>query len=428
MTHTKLGPRPEDFIWASGIEDTFVPQTRSGQRALDEYDLIGHYEHWREDLALAKQLGVRALRWGVPWYRVEPLPGEFDWRWTDEVVPYMVEELGITPIVDLMHYGCPFWLRREFASDDYPRAVAAYAGAFAARYKHLTSWYTPLNEPTVNALMCGQRGQWPPYLRGNGGYVRIMIQLVKGIFKTVEAIKSVDPSAIMVHVEATGLSQAAREDLAALAVEDQRRGFVCYDMLTGRIRPEHPLWSWLLRNGASPNDLMAFARSPIALDVLGLNFYPQWSTRQIAVDEKGRLVYRIAEKDGAGFADIIADFYHRYRAPVIVTETSAKGKQAVRLRWLEASVAAIRRLRGAGVPVLGYTWFPMFTMYDWRYRTGHGPLEEYRLELGLYTLGQGDTDGRWHPTPLVETLQSYIAEPERAVGTLNLGGEGYALE
>ena len=129
------GPEPEEFLWATGIEDTFVPQTRPGHRALDEYQLMGHYEHWREDLALAATSACRRMRWGVPWYRVEPLPGEFDWSWTDQVIPYMVEELGITPILDLMHYGCPFWLRREFASDDYPRAVAAYAAAFARRYR-----------------------------------------------------------------------------------------------------------------------------------------------------------------------------------------------------------------------------------------------------------------------------------------------------
>src|SRR5215211_4462772 len=228
-----------EFIWASGIEDTFVPQTRPGHRALDEYELIGHYQHWREDLMLAKQLGVKALRWGVPWYRVEPAQGDFDWRWTDEVLPYMVEELGITPIIDLMHYGCPFWLRREFASEDYPRAVADYAAAFADRYKNLVRWYTPLNEPIVNSLMCGKRGLWPPYLRGDGGYIRIMLQVAKGILKTVQAIKKVDPHSIMVHVEATGLSRAARQDLQVLATEEQRRGYLCYDLLTGRVNPDH---------------------------------------------------------------------------------------------------------------------------------------------------------------------------------------------
>ncbi|HEX8181942.1 MAG TPA: family 1 glycosylhydrolase, partial [Pyrinomonadaceae bacterium] len=233
MNDMVLGPRPEDFIWASGIEDTFVPQVRPGHRALDEYQLMGHYEHWREDIALARDLGVRALRWGVPWYRVEPLPGEFDWGWTDEVLPYMVEELGITPIIDLMHYGCPFWLKREFVNKDYPRAVAAYAAAFARRYKSLVRWYTPLNEPLVNCLMSGKRGLWPPYLRGDQGYIRVMLQLVRGIQTTVNALKEVDPQAVMVHVEAAGLSRAIRQDLEVLAVEEQRRGYLAYDLITG---------------------------------------------------------------------------------------------------------------------------------------------------------------------------------------------------
>jgi beta-glucosidase/6-phospho-beta-glucosidase/beta-galactosidase len=379
---------------------------------------MGHYEHWREDLDLARELGVRAMRWGVPWYRVEPFPGEFDWSWTDQVIPYMVDELGITPILDLMHYGCPFWLRREFASDEYPRAVAAYAAAFARRYAGRVRWYTPLNEPLVNALFCGKRGLWPPYLRGDAGYIRIMLQLVKGILRTVAALKEVDPGAVMIHVEATGLARAARADLEVLAVEDQRRGFLAYDLLTGRLTPEHPLFTWLLRNGAGPDELAELATQAIPLDALGLNFYPQWSTQQVSVDRRGRLAYRAVEQDGAGFVHLIEDYWERYRAPILITETSARGPVEVRARWLEASVAAIRQLREKGIPVLGYTWFPLFTMIDWKYRFGRRPLESYRLDLGLYTLAAEEAGRRWDATSLVEQFQQLVRDSETSVGEL----------
>ncbi|HMJ08801.1 MAG TPA: family 1 glycosylhydrolase, partial [Pyrinomonadaceae bacterium] len=196
----------KDFLWAAGIENTFVPQTRPGQRSLDEYELMGHYEHWREDLTLARGLGLRSMRWGVPWYKVEPESGRFDWSWTDQVIPFMVEDLKILPIIDLMHYGCPFWLDKEFANKDYPEFVARYSAAFAERYKSLLKWYTPLNEPIINSLMCGMRGLWPPYKKGDKGYIQIMLQLARGIQKTVKAIKSIDAESVMVHVEATGLT------------------------------------------------------------------------------------------------------------------------------------------------------------------------------------------------------------------------------
>ena len=69
-----------------GIEDTFVPQARPGERAIDEYELTEHYGRYREDFALAAGVGATVLRWGVPWYRVAPEPGRWDWDWTDRAV------------------------------------------------------------------------------------------------------------------------------------------------------------------------------------------------------------------------------------------------------------------------------------------------------------------------------------------------------
>ncbi len=419
MSNLKIGVEPENFIWASGIEDTFVPQTKVGHRALDEYELMGHYEHWREDLALLRDSHLQAARWGVPWYRVEPAQGEFDWRWTDNVLPYLVEELGITPIIDLMHYGCPFWLRREFVSDHYPRAVSNYAAAFAHRYHHLVKFYTPLNEPVVNALMCGKRGVWPPYLKGDAGYVRLMLQIVKGVMQTVNAIKAIDPQAVMVQVEATGLSRAIRHDLEILAIEDQRRGYLFYDLITGGVGHDHPLYGWLLRSGTSPHDLEQFVKHPIPIEVLGMNFYPQWSTQQIYIDDKGRLSYRAIEHDGVGFFSLIEDYYNRYKTPVMITETSAFGSDDVRSRWLKQSVETVKQLREKGVPVVGYTWFPLFTMVDWRYRLGRRSVERYYIDLGLYKFNDAGPDRRWKATGLVEQMKSYIHSPEDSIGRFN---------
>ena len=160
-----------------------------------------------------------------------------------------------------------------------------------------------------------------------------------------------------------------------------------------------------------------------------MNFYPQWSTQHLYVDPKGRLAYRAHEEDGAGFAAVINDYYQRYKAPIIITETSAFGSEELRARWLKSSVEAVKYLRGQRVPVVGYTWFPMFTMIDWRYRHGQSPLEHYRLELGLYRLSDDPAAaaGRWIATPLVEQVQNYIAKSAEYVGTLDSSALANAL-
>ncbi|HYJ90014.1 MAG TPA: family 1 glycosylhydrolase [Pyrinomonadaceae bacterium] len=407
-----------EFIWAAGIENTFVPQVRNGSRPLDEFELMGHYKHWREDLSLGHELGLKAMRWGAPWYKIEPEPGKFDWSWTDKVIPFIVEELKINPIIDLMHYGCPIWLEKEFANKHYPDLVARYVAAFVERYKHLVSWYTPLNEPIINSLMCGMRGLWPPYLKGDGGYIKLMLQLARGIIKTSNAIKSIQPDSTLVFVEATGMTRTARKDLAILAREEQHRGYLCYDLITGRIADEHMLFSWLVRNGVSPDTLDELSQSKIDIDVIGMNFYPQWSTKLLYIDKRGKLAFQETEPEGHGFKDMIRDYYERYKVPVMITETSAVGSDEIRERWLVSSVSMIKDLRQSGVPVIGYTWFPLFTMIDWRYRFSTEPLENFYLELGLYRLNRERHGKRWLETPLVPRMKDFIADSAAAVGEL----------
>ncbi|CAA9271871.1 MAG: GH1 [uncultured Chloroflexia bacterium] len=419
MPELPFGATAADFGWCTGIEDTFVPQTRNSMRPLDEYELMGHYERWREDLQLARDAGARMIRWGIPWYRVEPEQGHFDWSWVDQVLPYMIHELGLTPIIDLVHYGTPSWLSRSFVDPGYPEAVAAYARGVAERYGHLLRYYTPLNEPIISSIMCGMRGVWPPYLRGERGFVSVGLAMAKGIVRTVRAIKEVDPSAVMVHVEAAGLTRAAQEELEPLADERRRRDFLFLDLVTGRVTAQHPLFSWLLMRGVSLNDLRFLNQHAIELDVVGLNFYPQWSTRQLTTNRNGRLHYRLADREGEGFAEMIASFFERYQTPIMITETSAKGELRIKRRWLDASVVAVRDLRSRGIPVIGYTWFPLFTMIDWRYRTGRGHRNDYLMELGLYH-GKVVDDGsiEYVATELVERFRSYARDSAAAVGEL----------
>jgi hypothetical protein len=149
-----------------------------------------------------------------------------------------------------------------------------------------------------------------------------------------------------------------------------------------------------------------------------MNFYPQWSVKQLYVNRNGRIASRVSEGQ-ASFSSLIEDYYRRYKVPIMITETSAFGSDEVRLTWLRESVGAIRGLREKGVPVYGYTWFPMHTMIDWRYRLGTEPAEKYRIELGLYKLQENAGSGsRWQSTPLVKAFSELVANPCSAIGSM----------
>ena len=94
----------------------------------------------------------------------------------------------------------------------------------------------------------------------------------------------------------------------------------------------------------------------------------------------------------------------------MVTETSAPGSVEQRARWMDETLAAVRALRRQGIPVVGYTWFPLFSMFDWKYRRGRRPLADYALHLGLYDCAF-DARGvfRRRATPLAARYRRHIA-------------------
>lgn len=398
------------FAWAVGIEDTFIaqPHPRTG-RVLDEYELTQHYRHWRGDLDLAASLGVTAMRWGVPWYRTEPDPGRFDWEFTDRVLERMAE-LGIAPIIDLVHYGCPTWLEGTFLNPDYGRRVAAYAATFANRYRSLARLYTPLNEPVVNAVFCGENGTWPPNLRGPSGYVRVLVKLCEGMSRTIDAIRGVHPEAVIVQVEATAHLETDDPAMEPVVEANWQRHFLPTEIVLGEVGTDHPSTEQLLSLGAEESQLQWHRSHPQRIDVMGINYYPHLSSGTITSGTDGKPVFRRRRGTGADLRDLLLRFHAHFSVPVMVTETSDRAPAWRRERWLHESVQGVRDARAAGVPVVGYTWWPLYCLFDWRWRKGTLDPDSYICRMGLYDLRRnGDGDLSRVPSRLVDPFMRLAA-------------------
>ena len=409
---------PDSFIWATGIEDTFITDPWPGTgRTLDEYELTDHYSRWREDFALMSELGVGAARYGIPWHRVNPEANRWDWSWADRTLGKMLE-LGIDPIVDLVHYGAPAWLEGSFLNPDYPRRIAEYAARLAERFKGRVHWYTPLNEPRIAAWYCGKLGWWPPYHRNWRGFLEVMLGIVRGVLATCKALRSVDPEIVAVHVDATDLYYTLDASLKEETARRQQIVFIALDLLTGQVDERHKLWRWLLKNGVSADQLLWFREHKTELDIVGINMYPMFTVKELFRSRRGmRVAMRYG--DSRMVERLVKLYYERYRRPIMITETASLGSVRRRLRWLDESVGAVRRLRSRGVPLIGYTWWPMFSLVGWAYRQGRRATAKYFLKMGLWDL---DTSARGRlqrvRTPLVDAYRKVVAGGAQSAGLL----------
>ena len=318
---------------------------------------------------------------------------------------------GIAVIVDLMHYGTP--LGSTTSSSTLPTrngwlcTPPSLPGAISISYRT-----TRLNEPWITVAFTGIHGIWPPYLRGNDGAVKILRSLARGIVLSIEAIRAEDPRAVIVNVDAAGEALASTPQLEEFAALTTARTFIATDLVTGRVGGKHLLYNWLTQNGMDDADLTWHAEHAAQIDIQGVNYYPETSVTRLE-EVNGEIVSRRSDDGAEGLARAIRAFAHRYGRPVMVTETSTNSTLEARARWLEQSVALVPRLRAEGVPLVGYTWWPLFDLIDWSYRHSARPLEEFVTRLGPATLDSSQIAAmiktmKW--TSLEQLpLQAYVA-------------------
>jgi beta-glucosidase len=406
--------QPDTFLWATGIEDTFIiePSKRTG-RILDEYALTGHYDRWREDIGLMATLGVPCARYGVPWYRVQPTPDTWDWAWADQTLELMLES-GVEPIVDLVHYGVPAWLNGALLDADFPFRMAEYGARVADRYKGRLRWYTPLNEPRINAWYAGMLGWWPPHKRGWKGFSHVLVSLARAVCLTHRALKEVHPEIVCLHVDPADLYFTNDSSLQDEVDLRQEIVFLALDLISGRVDRDHKLWPWLMAHGHEHDDIERFLAIGVGPDVVGVNCYPLFGQKEV-LRSGSKIVMRNRYADGGLLETLVKQYWERYRRPLVITETASLEKR--RLEWMKQSVDAVRNLREGGVPVVGYTWWPMFSLVSWGYQHGNKPLEDYMVHLGMWDL---DSKLNRIETPVAQSYRKLIESGSSAVGELRM--------
>jgi beta-glucosidase len=342
------------IMFATGIECSY-PTIQHGMHRVDELETTCHYQRWREDLWLTRDLGIRYLRYGIPYHRINSACGQYDWAFTDEVLHEM-QQLGIEPIIDLCHFGMPDWLGNSFQNPEFAYAFEHYATTFARRYPWVR-FYTPINEMFVCAKFSALFGWWNEQEVSERSFITAIRHMVRGSLLAQTKILEIQPQAIFVHSESSefthSLSGRAHE---RVEWENQMR-FLGLDLLYGHhVRGD--VYGWLLNNGMSNEEYTWFMNQYHYRCVLGTDYYV---TNERMVDRDGH-VFHVGEI--FGWYLVTLDYYHRYHKPIMHTETNLLEKDNA-VAWLWKQWQNILRMRAEGIPVLGFTWYSLTDQIDW---------------------------------------------------------------
>lgn len=369
---TDMMPRTPLELWA-GFECTL---NRVGDTQFDQLELTGHYGRL-EDLDRLAALGVRTIRYPILWERVERLrASSAPFAWPDAAMARL-RALGIEPIVGLVHHGSgPFGT--SLLDDGFAEGLAGFARRVAERYPWV-SRYTPVNEPLTTARFSALYGVWYPHVSDDAAFLRATLNQVRATRLAMEAIRAVRPDAQLVQTEDLGRTHATRVLRYQADFENERR-WLTFDLLLGRLTPDHPLHSFVHRYGITERDVARAVGDGCPPAIIGINHY---ATSERFLDERlerypprthgGNHRHRYADVEAvrvlsegvAGPLTLLLEAWARYGLPIAVTEAHLGCTREQQLRWLAEVWDSARDARAAGADIRAVTAWAVLGTQDW---------------------------------------------------------------
>ncbi len=365
-------PKRQLELWA-GVECTV---NRVGDRYFNQLERNGH-AHRLDDLDLFSGLGIRTMRYPVLWELTAPNGLEnTDWSWADERLGRL-RELGIRPIVGLVHHGSgPRYT--SLLDPHFAEKLAEFAGAVARRYPWVDA-YTPVNEPLTTARFSALYGHWYPHARDNLTFAHALLNQCKATVLAMRAIREVNPDAQLAQTEDLGKTYSTPL-LAYQADFENERHWLTFDLLCGRVVPGHPMRYFLRGVGVEDAELAWFLDNPCPPDIMGVN---QYITSERFLDHRlerypahlhggnGHHEYadteavRVRAEGISGPKVLLREAWERYHLPLAVTEAHLGCTREEQLRWLAEIWDSAQALRVEGVDIRAVAAWSLLGACGW---------------------------------------------------------------
>jgi beta-glucosidase len=349
-----------------------------------------HYHRWREDVALMKEVGLRAYRFSISWPRLLPegrgrvnAAGlDFYSRLVDALL-----EAAIEPFITLYHWDLPQALQDQ---GGWPARVTAeafveYADLVTRRLGDRVRHWITFNEPYVSAMVGYLEGRHAPGHSDLDEALAAAHHLLLGHGWAVPVIRRNSPRAqvgIALNLSGQTPASPSAADRAAAWQQDGVVNRWFLDLLSARGYPADIVQHHgNLMEFVQAGDLKVIA---VPLDFLGVNYYMRGIVRSSVVTEAEnapRTVFPNPERTEMGWEvypeglyELLGRLHFDYRFPALyVTENGAAYPDQIgpdgqvddplRVAFLKEHLAAAARAIGTGVPLRGYfVWSNLLKM------------------------------------------------------------------
>lgn len=363
---------PKDFYWGAATSAYQVEGNNINSDWWEWEKRIGlketsgqacrHYELYKQDFDLAKELGHNAHRLSIEWSRIEPEEGKFSLKELDHYRDAILSlrERNIEPIVALHHFTNPLWFAKLGGWQDHKSQsyFLRYVERVIETLCDKVNYWITINEPNVYVYHSYILGVWPPQ--------------EKSYSRAKHAMKNL----AITHNKAYRLIHAIYKEkglpFPSVSIAQHLQAFVpCSQTLKNK-------FATYLREKFFNFRLIESLLYNKTLDFIGINYYTRnlvdvekWSFKNLAMDACHKDRHPL-KKNSLGW-DIYPQGLHdlllrlrKHKLPIFILENGICTEDD-NLRWdfIYEHLKNIHLAMAEGVKVKGYIYWSLMDNFEW---------------------------------------------------------------
>ena len=380
-------------VQALGSHGREVTDGIQPDRIYTSHKATDFYHHYKEDIALFAQMGLKAYRMSIAWTRIFPngteqVPNEAGLVFYDRVFDEL-HRYGIEPVVTISHYEPPYalsnqggWTNREMIGH-----YLRYCKAIFQRYKGKVKYWLTFNEINCAQVKFGVMTAagvncnfWDPINTEQLRYQALHHQFIASA-QAIMLGRSIDPEFRFGCMLASMLNYPLTchpDDVLLAQQTNQVKYLFCGDVM---IRGRYPnyIGRWFREQDIhiemQPEDEAILAQGKV--DFCALSYYMTYCTGHDRSAEKisGNLLEGLKNPyletsgfgwqiDPVGLRYLLNDLYDRWQLPLMIVENGLGAKDTVedgkvhdayRIAYLREHIKALEAtISEDNVPVMGY--------------------------------------------------------------------------
>ncbi len=347
--------------------------------------ITNHYDFYKQDLELLKELGVNSYRFSLEWSRIQPRENAWDQEAIghyQEIIDILVKN-NIEPLLTIHHFTHPLWFIKKYPwhEESSVDKFSDYVEKLLSTIRGVRYWIT-FNEPYVLLLGGYLEGCMPPGIRDVSLAIKALRNILISHGRTYDIIhRHINSAMVSVAHNMAALAPWNRWNPADKLLARIAKRFYNHSLLdafsTGRLFIKFPL----------RNELEIPVPIKDKLDFFGVNYYTRVHIRFNPL-KKMCVELRHRDIDGYGLTDMGWEIHPRglekvlrdaskLNIPLIITENGIATRDVQKkIQFMERHVDVVERCLKSGLDIRGYFYWSLIDNYEW--------LQGLDARFGLY--------------------------------------------